>query len=970
MSQRTTLSGRCCLFALLVFFAGIVAVPSARADASGAEVTAIVVKFRDNVTGSNAPQMTMELKMRLAAMIHSGFAEAGQTKDGAFRIVLNPPLTIDEARAAINRVRMDTGVLYASLSASPFIAPYAKAEAKTASQSPPTNRLIVKYKDAAITDAARAGRPLAPSEINRLSAVIGEPAAFLRAMHDGASVVTLIRRHSIEQVEAIAARIAQQPDIEFAQPDYIDQALFVPNDPCYQPSGLPQCAGGYQWNLFDSVGGANVQPAWALSTGSASIVVAVIDTGVLFNHPDLSGRLIGGYDFIDDALFANDNAPNPMCSEITSVGCLGSRDADASDPGDWLTTAEVTNSSNWFYQCVAQNSSFHGTHVAGIIGASGNNGVGVTGINWVSRILPVRVLGCCGGYVSDIADAIVWASGGTVSGVPPNANPARVLNLSLGHERSPGSCDAAYQTAINSALSRNAVIVIAAGNANEDAGRNAPGNCAGVITVAATGQTGFKAYYSNFGSYVEIAAPGGDGRFDSSYNPSAQGILSTLNSGATAALANGYNYSQYQGTSVAAPHVAGIASLMLSARPTLTSAQVLSLMQTNARRFPTGAPACNTAYPPGPSSTWFTCTCTTALCGAGIVDAAAAVQQAKNRNPPAKAGARRDFNFDADTDITWTNSATGEKLMWLMNGGTIAGGGSLLTDPNWTITHYGDFNGDAKTDLVWHNFATGETVIWLMDGRMILSGASLLTSTVWNVIKVGDFNGDGNSDLLWRNSVTGELAVWLMNGTTFIGGAGIPFTNLNFLVSHVADFNGDGKDDLVVRDTSTGYTSIWFMNGTSVTFGSPIIFDPGFTATHVGDFNGDGRPDVVWRHTTGLTAIAIGLSSPVVILSDPNWRVKATDDLNGDGKSDLLWLNTATGTTAAWLMDGTGLVAGSGLLGANWQITRTGDFNGDGKADILWTNTSTNEKVMWLMNGLSPTSGYLLSNDPDWSIDP
>jgi len=199
------------------------------------------------------------------------------------------------------------------------------------------------------------------------------------------------------------------------------------------------------------------------------------------------------------------------------------------------------------------------------------------------------VLGKCGGYTSDIADGIIWASGGTVAGVPANPNKARVLNLSLGGG---GSCAATTQSAINGARSRGAVVVVAAGNSAMDASNFSPANCAGVITVAATSRAGGRASYSNFGSIVDIAAPGGD---------TGAGILSTLNAGTRTPAGDGY--ASYSGTSMATPHVAGVVALMLSKNPALTPDQVEVKLKASARAFPA---AC-------------------AGCGAGIVDATAAV---------------------------------------------------------------------------------------------------------------------------------------------------------------------------------------------------------------------------------------------------------------------------------------------------------------------------------------------------------
>lgn len=427
---------------------------------------------------------------------------------------------------------------------------------KAAAALPPplTDRLIVKYKDA----SASAGPAQAALERARVAGSRrGVGLAHLRRTALQADVMQLDKRLTLEQVRALAAELkAGDASIEYAEPDRLVQALLTPNDPLYTQ----------QWSYFDATGGINLPTAWDRTQG-AGVVVAVLDTGVR-PHADLAPNLLAGYDFIVDPLISNDGT---------------GRDADASDPGDAVAAGYCQSGSP------AANSSWHGTHVAGTIAAATGNGAGVAGVAWGAKVLPVRILGRCGGYTSDMADGIVWSAGGAVSGVPANAHPARVINLSLGGM---GACDTTSQNAINAARARGAVVVVAAGNANVDAAQVSPASCAGVIAVAATGLGGGKASYSNTGSGVAIAAPGGDG---------GSGILSTLNAGTAAPGAD--SYAAYMGTSMATPHVSGVVALMLSQNPTLTPDDVLTRLKASARPFP--APC--------------------SLCGAGLLDAQAAL---------------------------------------------------------------------------------------------------------------------------------------------------------------------------------------------------------------------------------------------------------------------------------------------------------------------------------------------------------
>ncbi len=438
-----------------------------------------------------------------------------------------------------------------------------------------TNRMIVKLHDSQSPTVSA----LHKTTVDVLSSAAGVKLTHIRPMSGDAHVMALPRNMNLADAWAVAKKLMANPAVEYAEPDQRKHRAMIPNDPMFVN----------QWHYQSpsvSAGGANLPGAWDITTGSASITAAIIDTG-LRPHPDIasnildgSGRVVPGYDFISDAAVGNDG---------------DGRDADPTDPGDWVEEGECGEGSE------AEGSSWHGTHVAGTIGAISNNGSGVTGINWVSKLLPVRVLGKCGGYDSDIADAMRWSAGLSVAGVPANPNPARVLNLSLGGT---GDCGQSMQRAIDAVVAANAVVVVAAGNENSDVSTSSPANCNNVIAVASVGPAGGRAFYSNYGSLVSIAAPGGEMRSATDSN----GILSTLDSGTS--FPGSPNYKYYQGTSMAAPHVAGIVSLMLSANPALTPAQVLSTLRRTARAFPTG----------------LTRTCTTSICGAGIIDAAAAVK--------------------------------------------------------------------------------------------------------------------------------------------------------------------------------------------------------------------------------------------------------------------------------------------------------------------------------------------------------
>ncbi|WP_081616477.1 S8 family peptidase [Xanthomonas sp. SHU 166] len=437
------------------------------------------------------------------------------------------------------------------------------------SSEPTVQRFIVKTRDAApVSISSASAAAAAPSAA--LRATLQSAAAALPAKNGRALGLTSLRRLAVgpevvkasrpldrAEAETLMRQIAADPNVEYVEVDQRMTIALTPNDPRL----------GDQWAFGTTNAGINVRSAWDKASGDG-VVVAVIDTGIT-SHPDLNANVLQGYDFISDADSARDG---------------NGRDSNPADEGDWAAAGECYSGSP------ASNSSWHGTHVAGTIAAITNNGTGVAGTAFKAKILPVRVLGKCGGYTSDIADAITWASGGTVSGVPTNQNPAEVINMSLGGS---GTCSSTYQNAINGAVSRGTTVVVAAGNSSTNVSSSVPANCNNVIAVAATTSSRAKASYSNYGAGIDISAPGSN-------------ILSTLNDGTTTP--GNPSYASYNGTSMATPHVAGVVALMQSVAPTaLTPAQVESTIKNTAASF-----SCSQG------------------CGAGLLDANAAVTAALN----------------------------------------------------------------------------------------------------------------------------------------------------------------------------------------------------------------------------------------------------------------------------------------------------------------------------------------------------
>jgi serine protease len=479
---------------------------------------------------------------------------------------------------------------------------------------PTQARVIVKYRsDSGLMQIRSARdntnpsvtRPL-PQHASHFSQRLGLPLQDGRVLGERTQAM---RGQGVSSAQLLT-RLREQADVEWAVLDERRTISALPNDPFYgggQTSITPTVG---QWYLRppDStlISAINMPGAWDITSGSANITVAVLDTGTRYDHPDLAGKLHPGYDFISDTKNANDGA---------------GRDADANDPGDSTVALECDKDT------VKADSSWHGTQTAGIVGATTNNSVGMASVGRNVMVLPVRVLGKCGGSDSDIIAAMRWAAGFAVAGVPTNTHPAQVISMSLGKS---GACPASYRDVLAELAAANVTVVVAAGN-GAGTSVEAPANCGnGLIAVAGVRHVGTKVGFSSMGPETTIAAPGGN--CVNTTGACLYAILTTTNKGTTGPSTSGYsdsfNYSV--GTSFSTPMVAGVVGLMLSANPKLTPTQIRAALQSSARAFPQKDPNnANDTVPvcraPTATLEQIECYCTTSTCGAGMLNAAGAV---------------------------------------------------------------------------------------------------------------------------------------------------------------------------------------------------------------------------------------------------------------------------------------------------------------------------------------------------------
>ncbi|MGB2748548.1 MAG: S8 family serine peptidase, partial [Thiofilum sp.] len=505
------------------------------------------------------------------------------------------------------------------------------AYSQTTKAAPLVQQVIVKLRaplNAQSTQLSRTQLGQIGQILTQQSSLItGLPLNWVRSSNEQWHILKLPQALTEQEARLYAQQIALNPEVEIAEPDSLRYpATITPNDPNFYRQT-------YLQDYSSSVVGLNLPSAWQITTGSADITVAVLDTG-LVDHSDILTNVWGqqvstsGYDFISDPTQAADG---------------NGRDSNPFDEGDQSVS---DGSSSW-----------HGLFVAGIIGAKGNNSLGMTGISWNGRLLNVRVLGKGGGLTSDIADAMRWAAGLSAANVPTNTHPAKVINLSLG---TVGTCSATEQSAINDALAQGVVVVVAAGNQNIDTSQFTPANCQGVIVVGALDNNGARASYSNYGTKVDLSTPG------TVYSLTNLGAQTPILGGSGDAYAYGY------GTSFAAPLVSGTVSLMLAANSKLTDGTVAKTtiptlikmkLRESTRAFSNIAqPAClvgstNTTCPAG---------------GTGILDVWAAVK-AVSTAPTANAGTNQNTTPNTKVTLNGLNSSDDGSIVryqWVQTAGS------------------------------------------------------------------------------------------------------------------------------------------------------------------------------------------------------------------------------------------------------------------------------------------------------------
>jgi serine protease len=811
------------------------------------------------------------------------------------------------------------------------------------------DRFIVRFNKNAPERSNAAARRQLFDVVGRDNGVgIGQ----LRRLAVGADVIQTNRKLDRRAAEQLMQRLARNPHVEYVELDAMRRPSFTPNDPSYAS----------QWHYFEAAAGINLPAAWNKATGSG-VVVAVIDSGVT-PHSDLSANLVPGYDFISDAGRARDG---------------NGRDSNPNDEGDWTVADECEPGSP------AEVSSWHGTHVAGTIAAVTNNAIGVAGVAFNAKVMPLRALGKCGGSTSDIADAIVWAAGAAVPGVPANSNPAEVINLSVGGH---GLCETTIQDAIDVAVAAGTVVVVAAGNNGNEVANYSPANCSNIISVAAVTRTGARASYSNNGSKIDVAAPGGN---------SDSTVLSTLNTGSTTQLAQ--SYGGYQGTSMAAAHVSGAVALMQSASVN-TPAVVEAVLKSTARAFPVSCLGC----------------------GTGIVDASAAITGAISPTliigdvtvTEGNSGTRLatftvTLSHPVGTVVRYdiatadgTAHAGSDYVASSLTGQSMAAG---VTSKTFTVT----INGDTASESTENFFVNLTNVV----GVAVADGQAVGTISNDDPVPLGnDAPITGISGVIGQQFLYSLAVPAMASGLTFTTSGdsgdvdlyvkfGSPPTTTDFdcasttptaaetcsispaqvgiyyiLLNAYSDISGvtlTGRyalpslsiDDVAITEGDSGTRLATFTVKLSQASTQAVTYN---IATAVG--TAKAGSDYVAGSLTGQT-ISVGQTSrtfTVPIKGDTAVEANETflvnlgsvagasvgdgqaigTIINDDANAAIFWRNGSTGANMLWKSANAATSQTmTGVSNLAFKIVGIGDFDGDFKDDVLWRNSNTGENALW-----------------------
>ncbi len=684
--------------------------------------------------------------------------------------------------------------------------------------------------------------------------------------------------------------------------------------------------------------------AWDLTTGSPSVVVAVLDTGVDYTHTDLARNIW----------------LNP--DEVAGNGIDDDGNGYVDDTRGW----DFVNGDANPMDDNAVNGIYHGTHVAGIIGAEANGTYGIAGTAWNIQLMPIKVLDEYGNGDA----AIIKAGIDYVRLMRARGVNVVVLNNSYGSS----AYNAQLEFAVQQTADAGMLFVASAGNnsLNNDSTPQYPAsfNSDNILSVAASDANDNLASFSNVGgASVDLAAP-------------EVAILSTM------ALASGYPHQSLSGTSQAAPYVSGVAALGFALQPQATfhtvrqaimtgvdkkaifasttasggrlnAENTLKALASSARTYNgdlSGKPSNDTIVlrqdPVSPGLVHVLVNGLT-IAGFSLADTTSVTINGLGGNDTLTV----DESYGAINIPITLNGGTGNDTLTggsgndrldggaggdILNGNggddVLIGGVGANTlnggaGSNWIQGLSADFNGDGKQDILWRKESTGQVRVWLMNGDTLLSSVALPNITAgWAAGGMGDFNGDGKTDILWRNKTTGENRVWLMNGTTWSSTVNLPPTAAGtpWEAAGVADLNADGRVDILFRNYSTGANLLWAMNGTTLV------------------------------NQTALISVA-----------DTNWKLLGAADMNGDNTPDLIWHRPDNGQALTWLMRGmnpTGVfppLPQSDVAGG-WRMRGAIDANADGKADLRWRRVSApGGNLAWNMNNLFSTGTTIWPAEPD-----